>query len=337
MIKNKVVLAFITAFLAVCNAVPCNAFADEQDDITWYTTEVTTTTTTTAKPDEELNDEPYEEIFADEPVSEEEFAEVKEKLENLLVMFEENDYDIDGITENVDGINGEIDGLQMSLDDIYSMISSLQQTNNNSTGQTLSGGNSASNASPERIPIQTTVTSEKESQTTTTTTTTEETTTSTIVPDTTPNGYLIEKAEKYPEERDFITVTTRDGHVFYIVIDYEDENQRVYFLNTVDTADLKRLLETGTTTAVQEEESVPKTVATESADVEKNATTQKKPEKKNNTLLYVGLGIMGLILIIVAKKKLSGSKNTVNEDEDEDNSDNEEFVQEDYVNESEEQ
>lgn len=44
----------------------------------------------------------------------------------------------------------------------------------------------------------------------------------------------------------FISVATKDGHVFYIVIDYTDtDGDNVYFLNKVDDFDMYRLLYAG--------------------------------------------------------------------------------------------
>ena len=59
------------------------------------------------------------------------------------------------------------------------------------------------------------------------------------------NASLI-KSEKIiydTEEMQFIAVTTKDGNVFYILINYSaDEENSVYFLNKVDTFDLYSLL-----------------------------------------------------------------------------------------------
>ena len=49
------------------------------------------------------------------------------------------------------------------------------------------------------------------------------------------------------EEMQFIAVTTKDGHVFYVLINYSAENgeDNVYFLNKVDDFDLYALLYAG--------------------------------------------------------------------------------------------
>lgn len=69
-----------------------------------------------------------------------------------------------------------------------------------------------------------------------------------------PETNAIVRDLQYHEEtnKQFITVETRSGEVFYIIIDYDsptDENNEqfhTYFLNKVDDADLQALLEDGT-------------------------------------------------------------------------------------------
>ena len=67
--------------------------------------------------------------------------------------------------------------------------------------------------------------------------------------DTDGNATLI-KSEKIvynSEEMQFIAVTTKDGHVFYVLINYSAENaeDQVFFLNKVDDYDLYALLYAG--------------------------------------------------------------------------------------------
>lgn len=168
--------------------------------------------------------------------------------------------------------------------------------------------------------------------------------------DTDGNATLI-KSERIvynSEEMQFIAVTTKDGHVFYVLINYSAENgeDNVYFLNRVDDYDLYALLYTGeededgnakytpeeamqaaqaangrvqvdTATAVTETEDS----TDETAEGEQTAT---QPNSMNPNSIYFVFGAIALIGVgaggyFVMKKK--GGKSAVKEtvyDDDED-------------------
>ena len=59
-------------------------------------------------------------------------------------------------------------------------------------------------------------------------------------------GSVLDNADD-SEGKEFFTVTTEDGSVFYLVIDRQKSGDNVYFLNTVTIADLMALAEGGAT------------------------------------------------------------------------------------------
>ena len=59
------------------------------------------------------------------------------------------------------------------------------------------------------------------------------------------NPYVSEDDEL--AEKQFITVQSKNGNYFYLVIDRSGDTENVYFLNLVDEADLMALMEDGTT------------------------------------------------------------------------------------------
>ncbi len=46
-----------------------------------------------------------------------------------------------------------------------------------------------------------------------------------------------------PPVREFLTVQTRSGHYFYLIVDRADDGENVHFLNEVDASDLLRILD----------------------------------------------------------------------------------------------
>lgn len=145
------------------------------------------------------------------------------------------------------------------------------------------------------------------------------------------NAQLVDDATDN-ENLQFITVTARDGSVFYFVIDKGANSENVYFLNTVDESDLEALVE-GT-------EQKPPVIEAEkpSAEPSQEPTEPEQPAEKqkgNNGMIYIilafaAVGIIGgyYYKVILPKKKLEQAddiedfefedEETVSEDETED-------------------
>ena len=123
------------------------------------------------------------------------------------------------------------------------------------------------------------------------------------------------------ENLQFITVTARDGNVFYFVIDKGAQSENVYFLNTVDESDLEALVEKSDKkpTATAKPEQTENTAETDSTENDKKNTDSKtkkseQPEQnrqKNNSGLFIVLALAAAVgiggyyyKVILPKKKL---------------------------------
>ena len=158
--------------------------------------------------------------------------------------------------------------------------------------------------------------------------------------DTDGNATLIkhEKIIYDSEEMQFIAVTTKDGNVFYILINYsaEGDEDNVFFLNKVDDFDLYSLLYAGNE---GEEEKDPAEQAKKYADAatnggvtaeeatgeteraEEKATTKQPSSMNSNVLILVGVGVLAVIggaVLVLKKGKFGKKKNTGAEDFGED-------------------
>ena len=112
------------------------------------------------------------------------------------------------------------------------------------------------------------------------------------------------------ENLQFITVTARDGNVFYFVIDHGAESENVYFLNVVDEADLNALIEKEETEVPEEPVPEPDTKKPDEDLVPIEDVEPEKPEDNNIGLIIilviaVAAGIGGYYYkVILPKKKL---------------------------------
>lgn len=162
------------------------------------------------------------------------------------------------------------------------------------------------------------------------------------------------------EEMQFIAVTTKDGHVFYVLINYSAENgeDNVYFLNKVDAIDLYALIymkdeekesgidinnvkkaeETAFETFGKEKSSAENLEDSIETDISDTDTAeQEKPEQKpmssNNMYLIIGAAVIlciGGVGFFIMKKKPAKKNNFVMEDDEDINFyDNDEEFNED--------
>ena len=112
------------------------------------------------------------------------------------------------------------------------------------------------------------------------------------------------------ENLQFITVTARDGNVFYFVIDHGAESENVYFLNVVDEADLNALIEKEETEIPEEPVEDPDTEKPDEGLEPIEDIEPEEPEGNNTGLIIilviaVAAGIGGYYYkVILPKKKL---------------------------------
>ncbi|MDE5860904.1 MAG: DUF4366 domain-containing protein [Ruminococcus sp.] len=187
-----------------------------------------------------------------------------------------------------------------------------------------------SEISENPVEITDTITSET-TENPTETTTTEKTTVDYFDDDyydTAGNATLIkEESIIYDsEEMQFIAVTTKDGHVFYVLINYSAESgeDAVYFLNKVDDYDLYALLYAGDEEnnitpeqALQAAENANGRVQNNSENEETSVPVSEQKNSANMNMIYLAVGAIVIIAVgfIAMKFMKKPKKKVTSEDE----------------------
>lgn len=135
---------------------------------------------------------------------------------------------------------------------------------------------------------------------------------------------------------EYMTVQTKSGAVFYLVIDKSADTENVYFLNQVDEFDLMTIMDDAQKqeyeSSLQDEpQEVPDTPIEEEPTVDELVEEEPKKElQKNNLALFGVIGVIGALVIGgYAFMKKKAKKDGTDLEEDLEFYDDEEYENED--------
>lgn len=133
------------------------------------------------------------------------------------------------------------------------------------------------------------------------------------------------------ESKQFITLQSKNGNYFYLVIDRTSDKENVYFLNLVDEADLLALIEN----PPKEQKSPPTELEIPQQPVEEVEEVEEPTTKKPNfTMLLILFLIIAFICggIYYYFKKIKSKPNDTSTNFDDFEEDDDEYIFEDDEN-----
>lgn len=160
----------------------------------------------------------------------------------------------------------------------------------------------------------------------------------------TPKGNLTlvdDVSEKEGEALSYMTVKTKNGNTFYLIVDRSNDEENVYFLNMVDEADLMALMDQDTQNKFAEINANKGSENTETIPANKEETSNtdnEKAEEKENTKPQTNHAVPMLLTFLVIggigagcyyKFKIVPEKKADEVDEDMEFEDDEDYVNED--------
>ena len=118
-------------------------------------------------------------------------------------------------------------------------------------------------------------------------------------PSLTPNGNMTLVDDYVIGDTQYITVQTKNGNYFYIIIDRNGETENVHFLNKVDEADLLPLLDKEFDFGIE-----PETPEEPTEPVEPDDKAEQRKEVLTRGLVLAGIfAAVGGGIYIISKKK----------------------------------